>query len=157
MAGFAPKTPMFSVKMTGNDKLSNAIKRLKMKANDSSRIMRLIAIRMKRFQADHFEKEVDSSGKKWMPLSEETLKKRKGGGGGAKILQDNRILFNSITHFSDKYFAGVGTNMEYAPPHQYGYKNIPQREFLYLTDKENQVLIRMLKDDLILSALGARY
>ena len=157
-------SPIFSVKMKGNEKFDGAIKNLVKRGSNTGRIMRLISIRMKSFQRDHFDKEEDSLGNKWAPLSGNTIASRKGAKQGQRqrahnILRDTGMMFNSITNASDLYSALVGTNKEQAPTHQYGDpdRNIPQREFLYLNLVETQVLLRMLKDDLILRALGAQY
>ena len=165
--GISTGSPIFSVKMKGNEKFEGAIKNLVKRGSNTGRIMRLISIRMKSFQRDHFDKEEDSLGNKWEPLSENTVASRKGAKHGQRqrahnLLRDTNVMFNSITNASDLYSSLVGiagTNMEYAATHQYGDpdRNIPQREFLYLNLKETQVLMRMLKDDLILRALGAQY
>lgn len=93
-----------------------------------------------------FEKEQDAFGNKWTPLSKQTLKHKK----GSKILTESSLLQSSInsrtklqqTKTSTQGSVSIGTNLEYAPIHQFGGKagrglkaNIPARPFLPINDK----------------------
>lgn len=78
---------------------------------------------MRNFREEGTDKE------KWKPLSALTIalrqQKKKG---DIKILQDTGYLRNSITPIVTKDSAIVGTNVEYAPLHQFGGKvEIPAR------------------------------
>lgn len=98
-----------------------------------------------------FEKETSPFGDKWTPLSKQTLKHKK----GSKILTESSILQNSINSRtkmqkskggakgSASGIVSIGTNLEYAPIHQFGGKagrglkvNIPERPFLPVKDNE---------------------
>ena len=96
-----------------------------------------------------FEKETSPFGDKWTPLSKQTLKHKK----GSKILTESSMLQSSInsrtklqqtktsTQGSVSGIVSIGTNLEYAPIHQFGGKagknlkaNIPARPFLPFKD-----------------------
>mgnify|MGYP003371143160 CR=1 FL=1 len=92
-----------------------------------------------------FEKETSPFGDKWTPLSKQTLKHKK----GSKILTESSMLQRSInsrtklqqTKTSTQGSVSIGTNLEYAPIHQFGGKagknlkaNIPARPFLPFKD-----------------------
>jgi len=118
---------------------------------NTSALMRLVAMRMRKMQVEHFAKAVDSSGKAWKPLSPATLKARRQGkkkGRSAKILQDTGILKNSVVSSSGSDRAEVGTNMIYAATHQFGRDAIPAREFIYINDAEGNTLAKMIGDEI---------
>ena len=96
-----------------------------------------------------FEKETSPFGDKWTPLSKQTLKHKK----GSKILTESSMLQSSINSRtkmqkskggakgSASGIVSIGTNLEYAPIHQFGGKagknlkaNIPARPFLPFKD-----------------------
>lgn len=94
-----------------------------------------------------FEKETSPFGDKWTPLSKQTLKHKK----GSKILTESSMLQSSInsrtklqqTKTITQGSVSIGTNLEYAPIHQFGGKagrglkvNIPERPFLPVKDNE---------------------
>lgn len=66
-------------------------------------------------------------------------RRRQGGGsGGDKILQDTRALFQSLQYSVNNDNVQVGTNLNYAPFHQFGTsRGIPERPFLG-TDSETE-------------------
>jgi phage gpG-like protein len=75
--------------------------------------------------------------------------------GGFPMLRDTGRLQNSIQMAFDDDSTRVGTNVVYAPHHQFGAPaaNIPQRMFLYCNDAEAQELVDMLADKRIRAAL----
>ncbi|EMZ36568.1 phage virion morphogenesis protein [Helicobacter bilis] len=98
-----------------------------------------------------FEKETSPFGDKWTPLSKQTLKHKK----GSKILTESSMLQSSINSRtkmqkskggakgSASGIVSIGTNLEYAPLHQFGGKagknlkaNIPARPFLPFKDND---------------------
>lgn len=145
------------VTITGWREVQNVVNNLRRAGAETSEIMRAISERMQAMQLDHFEDEKDSSGKKWAPLRPMTLLRRTGSG-GEKILQDHGRLIGSIASKSSKTFAAAGTNVKYAKKHQEGDEdgNVPQREFIYLTSKEKETLVKMLTDETIRKALTSR-
>jgi phage gpG-like protein len=88
--------------------------------------------------------------RRWAPLSERTIAMRRKGprpGSADKPLQDTRKLLGSFTRGMVPQMSGVaykggsgfrmqgrsvtvGTNVEYAPKHEYGTKRIPKRKML---------------------------
>lgn len=69
----------------------------------------------------------------WPPFK---LKGRRKKGGGidssAKLLQDTGVLRRSFTPFSNRHTAGIGSEIKYAKPHEFGdsKRNLPQRRML---------------------------
>ena len=118
---------------------------------NTSRIMRLVSLRMRKMQIDHFAQQKDSRGRSWKPLEKSTLKARRTGGKSGrsgKILQDDGLLKNSIVASSTADKAEVGTNKIYAATHQFGRDAIPAREFIYISDSEGTVLAKMIGDEM---------
>ena len=101
------------------------------------------AVMMLKDVLEHFRDQAGPSGA-WKPLSPITIKRRREGGGGAKILMDKGLLRNSIQPSAGEDFARVGTNVFYAPQHQFGTGRVPQREFLWLSDVAKDKITRMI-------------
>ncbi len=116
-----------------------------------SPILHEVSMQLENTTQESFEKETSPFGDKWTPLSKQTLKHKK----GSKILTESSILQNSInsraklqqtktsTQGSASGIVSIGTNLEYAPIHQFGGKagrglkvNIPERPFLPVKDNE---------------------
>lgn len=116
------------------DELNKRLKKMRDNANNPNPVTAYIATQMYRDVMDHFDKEMGPQSK-WKQLSPITIEnRRKGKGRGSdKILQDTGLLRASIKPNNTKDSASVGTNLNYAEKHQYGYKNIPQRKFLWLS------------------------
>lgn len=91
--------------------------------HDSTFLTGKIAHDMKKEVALRFRNQEDKDGKAWANLSANTIfnryygKKRKG---TAKILQNTGRLRNSISAGNTRTKAIVGTNLIYAPTHQFG-------------------------------------
>lgn len=78
---------------------------------------------------ENFERQSDPWGRPWEPLSPETVARK----GSSRILEDTGGLRQSIAwRLVGSEAVAVGTNLEYAPVHQFGAKrkNIPERPFL---------------------------
>ena len=137
------------VKFIDKDNLQLAIR--KASAPESSRILRAVSVRMRGMQMEHFEKQVDASGKGWKPLRPATLaRRRKGPGvGGVRILQDTGRLKSSIVAESNRDEAIAGTNTLYAATHQFGRGKIPAREFMYINDSEAITLIDFVANEIL--------
>lgn len=58
------------------------------------------------------------------------------GRGGSKLLQDTGLLRNSIRPISKNNEAHVYTRTKYAGAHQFGTKNIPKRDFMWIAQKK---------------------
>lgn len=94
-----------------------------------------------------FRDQADPWGRTWAPLSPVTVARRRGS--GAKALLDTGRLRNSITHKADADTVTVGTNVRYAPTHQFGARkgqyrarppipwgNVPARAFLPIRGRQ---------------------
>lgn len=107
--------------------------------------------------AQHFEDEESPQGK-WVSLKESTLLKRTKGksGGSPKILQDTGALRQSILPGTGrmKVIGGDAIQMLagtiYSRVHDEGYprRNIPQREFMWLSDETLQLMANYVRDQI---------
>lgn len=78
-----------------------------------------------------FERQADPWGRPWQPLSPVTIERK----GSSRILEDTGRLRQSITwRVIGREAVAAGTNVEYAPVHQFGWpeQHIPKRPFLPL-------------------------
>ncbi len=101
--------------LTVNDQsVQSAFDRLAKFGSDQSGVTPRIAMRMLQSTEENFAKE---GRPKWKPMAPSTKAQR---GGGAKLLQKSGQLASSVTPFSSKDSAGVGTNKIYARPQQLG-------------------------------------
>ena len=73
-------------------------------------------------------KEETHEGDPWTPLSASTLARRRGG--IARILQDTGTLRRSFVSKATPNLVRIGTPIIYAPPHQEGEKNLPERPMI---------------------------
>ena len=90
-----------------------------------------------------FEAERDASGTPWKPSERAKAT-------GGKTLQLSGRLRRSITHRVTGGTVEVGTNVIYAAPHQFGWpeKNLVQRSFLGVDDRDRTAILRIAEDAL---------
>jgi len=116
----------FSVKGNstfGFEELTRALQIAKEKSRDMSESFQAVGERMLRFnKLDHFRDQKQRDGSAWPPLRESTLARRRKGKGSrsGKPLQDTGRMKASIASRFGSTWAEVGTNVEYAPAHQFG-------------------------------------
>ena len=111
----------------------------------------------------HFRDEEGSEGK-WPPRSDRTnemydrINKGKGKNAGSyrssnKLLQLTGKLRSSLLYGEERannssvtnhgqYAISIFSNVKYAGVHNYGYKNIPQREYLWLSENAQELMCR---------------
>lgn len=101
---------------------------------------------------DHFRREESPEGA-WPPLkilgmskSGKIIKYRTRQG---KLLQDSGRLRESTTGLVTHTGAEVGTNVVYAPTHQFGYppRNIPPRTFIWLSERAQERIVNQFVKD----------
>lgn len=87
----------------------------------------------------------------WKPLSPNTIKRHPHRAGG-KPLNDTGRLRSSVTAGSTRrivgkrMYYGMGSNIVYAASHNFGYKKIPKREFMYFDEKDEKAIKRVFED-----------
>lgn len=104
--------------------------------NDTTPLMKMLAGELQSKVAENFTQEGRPT---WQPL-----KHRNG-----QILKDSGTLEKSIRTAYNRHQAEVGTNVDYAPVHQFGTKHagrnrntvIPARPFLSLTPQDESELL----------------
>lgn len=82
---------------------------------------------------DHFEKESNPDGTRWLRFRRgtTTIRPRRG---GTKLLRDTGKLFNSMVAGYDIESAYVKTDVVYAHRHDRGTYGMPQRQFFWLSE-----------------------
>lgn len=133
-----------AIKVVIDDKEVSAwIKRLKGKASRMNVFMQKAANIMHQDIDNHFQHDKkDSKGKLWPDV-------KRNPGKGSLLLRTG-ALRNSIYERFSNTNAEVGTNMEYAATHNFGDKsrNIPKREFLWVSDKAIQMIEKTFINEL---------
>ena len=114
-------------------RLNNAIRT----AEDKVGTLKAIAEQVRTDLEKHFDKEIDSSGAKWKPLSPATLASRRGGS-NVKILQDTGKGSRMNIDISSSSVARVGSAADYMEDHNTGGttsfgRKLPQREWAYVS------------------------
>lgn len=119
------------------DALKKRLQKMRDNLSNSSPTMQKVSVLMYKDVMNHFKDESGPKGS-WPKLSSATEEnRRKGkGSGSAKKLQDTGMLRNSIKAENTKNEAKVGTNLIYAPIHNYG-GTIPARR---VEPKDKQAL-----------------
>jgi phage virion morphogenesis protein len=107
------------IKVTNLKNVSKKLQELDKNANNFRPALENIALILEDDIQNNFDKESDSSGKKWKRLKKNTLK-YKNKRGYKKKLQNRGILASSITSNVTPKGVEVGTNLSYAPVHQKG-------------------------------------
>lgn len=82
--------------------------------------------------AENFSKERGPDGKSWTPLNAEYAARRKPG----KILQQDRVLANSVNASGGPDGIRFGANTPYAAAQHFGHKATPARPYLPTLDGE---------------------
>lgn len=88
---------------------------------------------------------------KWKKLAPSTLLRHPHRAGG-KPLNDTGKLKMSVTAGSaqritnKKLYYGMGTGVVYGASHNFGYKQIPQREFLYFDEKDERAIKKVFEN-----------
>lgn len=107
-------------------------------------MMRDMGIQSEAGIEENFDREVDSTGRKWQGLSARTLAARRKKGAGAKILRDTGKL-STMNSEAKRKSVLVGTSVNYGGPHQTGTRTIPQREWLYISQKLSKKLMKVVE------------
>ncbi|GBD39828.1 hypothetical protein HRbin37_02114 [bacterium HR37] len=141
---------MIEIKVDDRE-IKELLKRILKKSNDMSPAMKDIADIM----LDAVEKNFEEEGRpSWPPLSPSTIKERQRKGfWPGKILQREGTLAGSISEDHGPLYALVGTNIKYAPIHQFGGRSgkghrarIPARPFLSLTEEDKDGIVEVLRE-----------
>ncbi|HDM78818.1 MAG TPA: phage virion morphogenesis protein [Deltaproteobacteria bacterium] len=136
----------------GLEGVQRMLSRLQAGFSDLTPVMREIGEELLANWQQEWREEKDPYGEPWKPLKASTLaRRRKGKGFGpvAKILRDTGRLQNSFVVEANKDRVTIGTNVFYAPFHQFGTKYIPQRRLLPdadLPDEDKSVVMEILKE-----------
>lgn len=86
-----------------------------------------------------FNEGEDPQGQDWKP-SQRVIKQGRG-----RTLVETGRLQKSISYVSDESEVNIGTDVPYAEIHQEGLDGIPKREFLGISDKDQQEIERIVE------------
>lgn len=122
-----------NLKISGFENIRKKLSAASKRGGNNVEFTEYVAVRAYKESMKHFQNEEGEDGP-WKPLAPATIAHRRKGGGGAKILQDTGMLRSSILFRGMRDKAIVFTNKIYGAIHQYGYKHIPKRAFLWVED-----------------------
>lgn len=132
--------------MPGAEEAAAQLRAMSERLRDMSPLTRAIAADLRTFIDDRFRTGTDPDGRPWRPLSQTTIdRRRRGRGRGSpQPLLDTGRLRGSITAVGTDRAVVFGTNVVYAPTHQFGRSDnlmfgrtpapIPARPFLPISD-----------------------
>ena len=144
-----------SVGITGEKKLRNRLNQARRAMTDFKPWLKQAAL----VAIQSVQTNFDQGGRPgWVELSEETIRKRGSGatkGGAVEPLRDLGILMASITsprasedgiYDINNFKVETGTNLKYARPLHFGTEDghIPPRPFMFLMDKDESVITKLL-------------
>ena len=127
-------------------KLKKRLNRMTKNARSTNRLMGLTSIIMHKDILNHFKQEEGPDGK-WKQLDPKTVKRRRVGKNksrGHKILQDTGLLRASLILKHTKNTARVGSRLEYAGAHNNGTGNVPERKFLWISKKADNLIEKLV-------------
>ncbi|QFG05165.1 head-to-tail stopper [Bacillus phage 056SW001B] len=87
----------------------------------------------------------------WKPLSPATIKRHPHRAGGKPLLDTGRLK-NSVSSgdigkiTGKRLYISLGSAVKYAAAHNFGYKQIPKREFLYFDETDEKMIKRIFED-----------
>lgn len=115
------------------EELQGKLERLSKALENKTPLLRRIANTLQNTIEESFDKQTSPFGEKWKDNAPSTKRKKRGN----KILIKSGLLSQSFTSKITGNSAQIGTNLKYAPIHQFGGKagrnkrvNIPARPFL---------------------------
>lgn len=122
---------MLRVEAKGAARAAKDLRKAAERARNPEPALRGAGVELRSAVIDGFRRSEDpSTGKSWAPNSDTTVARK----GSSKPLIGTARMRNSISSRVDasKHLVFIGTNVQYAPTHQFGApeKKIPQRRFL---------------------------
>jgi phage virion morphogenesis protein len=93
----------------------------------------------------NFAKQSDPDGNKWASLSANTLKTKRSGA----ILRETSALMGSISSTISGDVAIVTASQSYGIFHQTGTSKMPQRQFLGISDRDRQEIMKIAQRELM--------
>lgn len=144
------------IKTFGGEQLVRQLTRIRIEAGQLRIPMETIASHFWQINKENFE--AQGQPKRFAPLSFHYKKWKDKKYPGKKIMQLTGRLMNSLTAedqadaqdtvkvITPRYME-LGTNVEYAPAHQYGYpkRNLPARKIVQVTDKHKMIWTRIVQ------------
>lgn len=117
----------------GDARLKRSLTKLARLGTNKKEVHTTMAVTVEKWILENFKKEGGKlKGRPWKKLSDVTIARRRKGkrAGRDKILQDTGIMRRSVNREVTQRSARVGLSVDYAPIHNFGKGNIPQRRIL---------------------------
>ncbi len=142
------------IDLKGMEQIQQMLSRLQKGLSDLTPVMKEIGEELLANWQLRWKQEKNPYGEEWKPLAPSTLVRRrkgKGSGPAAQILRDTGRLQNSFVPVASRDSVCIGTNVFYAPFHQFGTRYIPQRMLLpmeRLPDEDKEAIFDILEKHL---------
>lgn len=137
-----------SAKVKGIDDASGYFQRVRRSAEDFSVLGGLIADDLLLSTRQRFYEERDANGKKWKGYEKSTLISKQRKGIAPRMLKLSNTLLDSFESEVTAHSIIIGTEVPYAPHHQFGVpaNNLASRQFLGLSDDDEKTIVdRMVR------------
>lgn len=121
-------------KITVDSRSLEALRRVGADLSDFSRPMAEYTTYLERETRLNFAREQDPEGKRWAELKPSTLARKQSGA----ILRETSTLVNSISSRSDRTSGTVEAGTDYALPLQRGTGRMPARQFMGVSEPQEQ-------------------
>lgn len=141
LAASATGGVQMGAEVTGEKAVAERIERLAGRLKDLRTPNRAVAVQLYQWTIRNFDQEGGLLGG-WIPLRPATVR-QKARIGKEKMLVRTGQLRNSLISFSSNDNAGIGSALSYAKFHQFGAKNLPQREMLPRRETVNDIGLRV--------------
>ena len=115
-----------SIEIKGIEKVNESLNRLRKFLKKPAPFYKDASTLMKKDVLKHFEDEKGDENVRW----KKSLRAIREHG---RTLQNIGHLKQSIQKTSDFFASIIGTNLDYAPSHNYGLKGMPERRFLWVS------------------------
>lgn len=125
---------MMALVVTGEENVTHTLAAIA-EALDATFILDQSAALLLNRIRDRFLRTMDETGKKWKPSFASYLRRKEGRGGDT--LYDTGRMFHSIQVYADGPLGRMlGTDVEYAPKHQFGLEGMVVRRFIGVNEED---------------------
>lgn len=131
---------------SGQESVLTLLQELYDRTGDMSSVMKDIGEELLESHRERWQAEESPDGEKWLPLSDETIKKK----GHDLILREHDYLRDLLNYNVDTLALYFGTPMEYGQFHQFG-EGVPERPWLGVSQSDIQSIESLVHEYLNLN------
>lgn len=140
-------------KITINDEKARTLfTGISKRAADATEANKIIALKMRQDVLNHFRDEKGSDGA-WKDLKPATWKSKLEHGHTKKLQNTGTLRMRNMPE-AGKDYALVFNDLSYASTHQLGSKNVPQRDFLWLSKSMLNNIVKLMANYIIRKGLS---